>query len=489
MDLISLKSGSDIRGVACGDSVQLTDEAVRAITGAFVRRLCEKTEKPAAELRVAVGHDCRTSADRLRACVLSALIDAGVNAFDCGLSSTPAMFMAVIENGLDASIQLTASHMPQDRNGLKFFDKNGGFDGGEITEILARAKTEPFPRAEAPGRRDLLDFMPVYCAGLREKIRTEVGGDLPLAGLHIVVDAGNGVGGFFATEVLAKLGADISGSVLLEPDGTFPVHIPNPENADAMACVRRAVSDAKADLGLIFDTDVDRAACVDASGEEIGRDALIALSAVVACGGRRGCTIVTDSVTTDGLRVFLETQLGARQYRYRRGYKNVIDKARELCAEGIDCPLAIETSGHAALRENYFLDDGAYLMTRITALAANLRRAGKTVGDLIAAMPRPAEEAEKRYRIAGDDFGAYGDAVIASLAEYAETQPGWTICDDNREGIRVRLDADHGDGWFLLRKSVHDPVLPFNCASRVKGGCALILSRFNAFIEQFDRLS
>lgn len=82
-------------------------------------------------------------------------------------------------------------------------------------------------------------------------------------------------------------------------------------------------------------------------------------------GEKGGATIVTDSVTSDGLREYLENTLNDTHYRYRRGYKNVINKAIELCRDGINCPLAIETSGHAALRENYFLDDGAYLVTKI----------------------------------------------------------------------------------------------------------------------------
>lgn len=107
-------------------------------------------------------------------------------------------------------------------------------------------------------------------------------GSQPLKGFHIVVDAGNGAGGFYAGEVLEPLGADISGSQFLDPDGRFPHHIPNPENEEAMASVSAAVVRAKADLGVIFDTDVDRAGCVDAEGREINRNRLVALAAAIA---------------------------------------------------------------------------------------------------------------------------------------------------------------------------------------------------------------
>ena len=85
-----------------------------------------------------------------------------------------------------------------------------------------------------------------------------MGGDKPLEGLRIAVDAGNGAGGFYALDVLKPLGADITGSQFLEPDGNFPNHQPNPENKEAMESICRAVIENKADLGLIFDTDVSR---------------------------------------------------------------------------------------------------------------------------------------------------------------------------------------------------------------------------------------
>ena len=152
---------------------------------------------------------------------------------------------------------------------------------------------------------------------LRQRIITGVnGGERPLAGLKIAVDAGNGAGGFYATRVLAPLGADISASVYLEPDGSFPNHVPNPENKEAMESLRRAVLAGGCDLGLIFDTDVDRAGAVEADGTELGRNRLIALAAAIAAEQAPGSTIVTDSVTSDQLADFIEKKLGCHQDRH-----------------------------------------------------------------------------------------------------------------------------------------------------------------------------
>src|SRR5699024_4588683 len=143
-----------------------------------------------------------------------------------------------------------------------------------------------------------------------------------------------------------------------------------------------AVLDSGADLGVIFDTDCDRAAIVDATGREINRNRLIALISAILLTEAPGATIVTASVTSSGLADFIAAR-GGVHHRFKRWYHNVIEEARRLCAAGVDCPLAIETSGHAALRENYFLDDGMYLVTRLIVAAMRKKAAGGGIGDWI----------------------------------------------------------------------------------------------------------
>lgn len=484
MDYMYLKSGTDVRGVASdlgGKAVELTDSAIYDITAAFTVWCVNKFSKPANELHIALGHDSRITADRISDCVKQALIKSGVTVIDCGLASTPAMFMTTVDLHTDAAIQITASHHPFDRNGLKFFIETGGLEGGDVADILTLASNGEEIISEIAGTVKSSDYMKDYAARLRDMIIREVaGGEKPLQGYHIVVDAGNGVGGFYANEVLAPLGADISGSQFLEPDGMFPNHIPNPENKQAIESICGAVKASGADFGVIFDTDVDRAGCVDCDGNEINRNRLIAIASYIALGGKKGGTIVTDSVTSDGLKKYIQEDLGGVHYRYRRGYKNVINKALELCKQGIDCPLAIETSGHAALRENYFLDDGAYLATKIIIELAK----GTDVKALLSTMEMPTEEAEYRFNIKAKDFCAYGEKVIADLQEFAEAHNGYVVADDNREGIRVSTP----NGWFLLRLSVHDPVMPMNFESNALGGIAVMKQELKKFFENLKEL-
>ena len=170
-----------------------------------------------------------------------------------------------------------------------------------------------------------------------------------------------------------------------------------------MKSICDAVKEHNADLGVIFDTDVDRAACVDSNGNEINRNRLVALASAIVLETYPGGTIVTDSVTSDGLKTFIE-ELGGKHHRFKRGYKNVINEAIRLNDNNIEAPLAIETSGHAAFKENYFLDDGAYLITKIIIKFAQLRKEGKDISDLLVSLKEPKEAIEHRLKILDGDL-------------------------------------------------------------------------------------
>ena len=254
-----------------------------------------------------------------------------------------------------------------------------------------------------------------------------------------------------------------------------------------MEAISESVKRNGCDLGIIFDTDVDRSACVDEEGREINRNALIALASVIALEGNEGGTIVTDSVTSSGLKTFIEEELGGVHCRFKRGYRNVINEAKRLnLEEHTNAPLAIETSGHAAMRENYYLDDGAYLATKIIIKAAQLKREGRTLGDLIANLQEPVEEAEYRLKILPENFREVGLSVIEDLTAMMQEADDYVVAPDNAEGVRA--SKPEVDGWFLLRLSVHDPVMPLNIESNTPGGVHKILRDLREFFRMYDVL-
>lgn len=502
-----LQNGSDIRGISltgvAGENPNLTPDEAKDIARGFLIWLCRKTGKKVTDIKIAIGRDPRISGKRLLDGLMDGFGPYGITAYDCGLASTPAMYMATVfsEFKCDGGIMITASHLPYNRNGFKFFTADGGLDKTDITEILRLAEDENSgldvigKPTNADGYTHRLgqrifaaesaDLMSVYCEHLKKLITDGVQqGSKPLEGMKIVVDAGNGSGGFFARKVLAPLGADVKDSQFLDPDGTFPHHPPNPEDRDAMHSVSMKTLSSGADFGLIFDTDVDRSAAVDGRGREIARNGIVALAAALVAEENPGTTVVTDSITSRQLTSFIEDKLGLKHLRFKRGYKNVINKAIELNEQGTDCGLAIETSGHAALRENYFLDDGAYLAVKIVIKAARLKKEGLTIDSVIAELEEPADESEIRIPIMCSDFGAYGDRVLEDLAGFVKASPELSAEEPNYEGVRINF----ADGWCLLRKSLHDPIMPMNIASDKEGGCREIKSVMAKFLAGYDQL-
>lgn len=493
--LQKLQNGSDIRGVALtgipGEEVNLTPGVSTRLGRAFAIWLRKQNTGSG---KVAVGTDSRISGASLKEAFISGLVSEGFDVMDCGLASTPAMFMSTIhpDHGISGAVMLTASHLPFNRNGMKFFTPRGGFDKGNIFELLQIAAEKlPEPETEK-GHTEKLDFISEYSAFLVEAIRRGVNDpdhyQKPLQGLKIIVDAGNGAGGFFAGKVLEPLGADTSGSQFLQPDGRFPNHVPNPEDPEAMASICAAVKREQADLGIIFDTDVDRSALVDASGNAINRNELIALISAVILEEHPGSVIVTDSITSAGLKWFIEDHLKGVHHRYKRGYKNVINESIRLNQEGRESWLAIETSGHAALKENHFLDDGAFLVAKLLIRMALMYRRKMSLVDLITPLPRSLEEGEFRLKIRTKDFSAYGTKVLELMGEIVESESGWKAETPNYEGIRIQCQEPAENGWFLLRMSLHDPVMPLNIESTVKGGVDRIRQRLKKLLSEFDLL-
>ncbi len=490
MDYKKLQNGSDIRGVALegieGQPVNLVEKVCKDIGRGFALWLIKKTGKT--NLKVAVGRDSRLSGETLSNWICSAMVESGLNVTDFKMASTPAMFMSTVTEGysFDGSVMITASHLPFNRNGFKFFTKDGGLESANIKEILAYA--EGGEQTNLPqGSFTTGEFMSAYSNILVGKIRKATGEEFPLKDFKIVVDAGNGAGGFYVEKVLKPLGADTTGSRYLEPDGSFPNHIPNPENKEAMKSITDAVKEVGADLGIIFDTDVDRAGAVLKDGSELNRNRIIAMLSAILLREHPGTTIVTDSITSTGLAKFIEEK-GGIHHRFKRGYRNVINESIRLNNLGQDSQLAIETSGHGALKENYFLDDGAYLVTKLLIELARGKKQGYTLESLIDILEEPKESVEFRMNILVEDFKTYGQEVIDKLSEYAINQTGWSVAPNNFEGIRVNLSSDLGDGWFLLRLSLHDPLLPLNIESNVAGGAKIIAKELYKFISTFDKL-
>ncbi|MDL2225651.1 phosphomannomutase/phosphoglucomutase [Eubacteriales bacterium OttesenSCG-928-M02] len=496
MDYQHLRTESDVRAVAMenpdGLPVRLTPQAVYDIAAGFALFVSKKLGKPVEALRMGIARDCRLSGPTLIQALKQGLVDVGVQVYDCGISTTPSMFMTTVTEGFlyDAAMMMTASHLPPDRNGIKFFTNEGGTSNQDVKDILTLAGAGNFPKADAPKPVQEVDFLSVYAQNLVDFIRHEANGadyERPLAPFRIVVDAGNGVGGFFVDKVLKPLGAETAGSQFLEPDGRFPNHMPNPEDDEALAAVSKAVADNHADLGIIFDTDVDRAAVINQGGVPFARNALVALMSAIVLEQYPGTTIVTCSTTSNHIRTFIENR-GGKQRRFMRGYRYVIDEALRLNAAGTDSQMAIELSGHCALKENHFLDDGSYLVAKVLIKMAQLHKENKKLETLVTDLQEPLETFGSGMHYQVEDPQAYGDALMDALYIFAEEQ-GFVLNEEHVDGFRAEFPPGDGYGWAMIRPSMYNPLVGFNIQSEEPGGAHHIAKKFIPFFERYPELN
>ncbi len=457
VELKALQNGSDIRGIALDTEEQtatLTATAVAEIAVGVVRWLQDKKQLPRKaqqRLTIAIGHDSRLTAEPIKQALVDTFLSLGIQVIDVGLATTPAMFMATQFPTLqcDAAIMITASHLPYYFNGLKFFTAEGGAEKEDIRYILSH--TDPLT-ANENGTLMKQELLPIY-----------------------------------AEQVLQVLGADTTGSQFLEPDGHFPNHVPNPDNSEAMKSIQTAVLANQADLGIIFDTDVDRSAVVDQSGEVLNRNNLIAVLAAIVLKEAPGSYIVTNSPTSSHLKTFIEEK-GGQQIRYISGYRNVINKMIELNHGGFQTPLAIETSGHAAFQENYNLDDGAYVVAKILMLLPELKQNNQTLGDLIATLKQPAETNEFRFKITAEDVTCYGQQVLRDFELFVENQADFAVDRENQEGVRGNVSGQYGSGWFLLRLSLHEPLLVLQVENDQSDKNACVIEKIATFLQKYEEI-
>ena len=478
VDWYKLVSGSDIRGVAIGEDAILTNDVVKSISISFALFIEKTRGINISDQIIAVGHDSRLSGPRLKDVFVNALSSIGVQVYYCGLCSTPAMSMASNILSCSAAVEITASHHPKEFNGFKFFTSKGGLKSSDIVDIVETARTSFFPKSNIKGKVRNVDLMKKYKDSLKNMIVHNLGKNSPLSGTHIVVDASNGAGGFFV-DILKKLGADTSGSSLLDPDGNFPSHVPNPENQKSIEFIKKLTLDSNADLGIIFDADVDRCFFVDDKGIPIVKSQLVALVSKFVLRDHPKSVIVTDSVTSDHLKKFIENN-GGKQYRERRGYQNVIGTAKDLNYESKQCFLAIETSGHAAFEENDFKDDGAYLAVKMIIEMMNLKKQGKKLSEEVAKFKDSKESKEIRiYKENKEEIEGYLD----NMKEKCSNIEGCSEDYDTPEGIRFNFSICDRNGWCfseyrgwcLFRQSAHDLSIVLNVESDDDGGVEKIL--------------
>lgn len=272
-DIRTLQDGSKIIGISSGDDANLGRIEAGRIGGSFAWWLAQKVQKNNWDLKICVGYDSRLSYPELREGIMTGFQMFGAKHFDAGFATTPAMQMSTTMPfyEFDGAVMITGGNLPGEQNGFRFFTAEGELSEEDTAKVLGYAAKYVFVGEwYETEKTNLMDMYAAHLRSALSKKLSEHGGNLK--DIHIIIDASNGSCGFFADKVLAQLGADVSGSIFLEPDGNFPGHEPNPENEKALQSICKAVVDNKADLGIMFNSDGSEIAVVDSAGKVIPRN-------------------------------------------------------------------------------------------------------------------------------------------------------------------------------------------------------------------------
>ncbi|QIM21441.1 phosphomannomutase/phosphoglucomutase [Phycicoccus sp. HDW14] len=440
----------DVRGTVPD---QLDAEVARALGVAFADVVVRPDGAPGCVL----GHDMRDSGPGLVEAFADGVRSRGLDVTLIGLCSTDGLYYASGSLDLPGAM-FTASHNPARYNGIKLCRSGArpvGQDSGlaDIRSLAEQLLADGVPSGEPTGAFAERDVLADYAGFLRGLV--DLSGIRPL---KVVVDAGNGMGGFTVPAVLGT-GAGLPALPLtVEPlyfelDGTFPNHEANPLEPENLRDLQAAVTAHGADIGLAFDGDADRCFVVDERGEPVSPSAITALIArrevarAVADGADPADVAVVHNVITSAQVPEVIAETGARAVRTRVGHSFI---KGEMARHG--AVFGGEHSAHYYFRDFWFADTG--MLAAMHVLAA-LGEQEAPLSGLMADL--------SRYPASGEVNSTVADAAAATEAVLAWAE-GEGVTVDRLDGLTlVHAGGDDDPMWWLnLRASNTEPLLRLN---------------------------
>ena len=421
----------DVRGKVGIDITPEVFEPVGRAFGTLVRRRGGRA--------VALGRDNRVSSGALKEAFAAGVLSTGLDVVDIGINHTPLLYFATAHWRLDGGATVTGSHNPVSDNGVKMVHAGAApLSEEEISGLLATIETDDFERGA--GRLTTRDPREDYFNAITAHVRLG-------RRLRVVVDAGNGVAGVFAPELLRRLGCEVT-ELYCESDGSFPHHLPDPEMEENVRDLVAKVRETNADVGIAYDGDADRVGVIDEQGRRHEADLILALLARDLLTRHPGAAIVFDvkssQVLIDDIR-----KHGGRPVMWKTGHSHLKRKMRE---DGI--LLGGEVSGHMFFAENWYgVDDGILASCKFLELVA---RESKPVSAHFDSLPHLFATPELKAACPDDKKFAVVAALQRDFTQRYETV--------DIDGVRVIFP----DGWGLVRASNTNPYLTlrFEATSR-----------------------
>lgn len=424
----------DIRGIYGQD---LTDETAYIIGKGLGTFLQEKGVD-----RIAVGRDNRLSGETVCGNFTKGLLESGCNVEDFGLVLNPFIYFSWYYLDFNAGAIVTASHNPPQYNGFKLSLNKRPLFGEDYQKILKICQSGNFKEGNGELKENEIwtaykqNILSTTC--LKKKLK-------------VAVDCGNGTASLFAPEILRDLGCEVF-PIFCESDGSFPNHIPYPQQVEFYGKLKEEILANKLDVGITLDGDGDRVGIYDERGEYIESDRLAMIFAADICQKNANKKIVMNTTTSLAVIDYIKSK-GGDFYLWKTGYPNITAKMKEIGAV-----FGGEISGHFFFKDKYYgFDDALYAGIRLLEI---LSYSDQPLSLIISVLPRYFETREFRVEI---PKGIEKSGMIDKIKkEIRDEYPDVEIIDI--DGIRFSFS----DGWGLIRPSNTEPLLTGRAESKTK---------------------
>lgn len=413
----------DIRGVV---GTNLTPE-IAALIGKAFGTYIQKIEGN----EIAIGKDNRLSSKELQESFINGLISTGCNVIDIGLSLSPMLYFAVANWKLSGGVNVTGSHNSIEYNGFKMTKRDASPVAEEEIQVIKQIiEEEAF--IQGKGKIEQKEIKVEYYDFLKSKVKLR-------KKIKVVVDAGNGIAGIYAPQLLREIGCDVI-ELYCESDGTFPHHLPDPEMEENLRDLKNEVIKNKADIGFAYDGDGDRIGIVDEKGRHYESDFVLILLARGFLEQHPGEKVLFDVKCSKNVYDDIKAH-GGIPFLYKTGHSLIKKKMRE---ENI--LFGGEISGHMFFGENSFVyDDGIQASLRLLDI---LSKYDKRLSDHFTGLRHYFSTPEIKVPCPDEDKFQVVDNVSAFfLSQYPDSV---TI-----DGIRISFS----NGWALIRASNTNPYL------------------------------
>ena len=420
----------DIRGVVTVDFPKEVVEKLGKAFGTYILRNNGTT--------ISISGDIRESSPKLKKYFISGILSTGANVIDSGILPTPVNYFSMYHLNVDAAVQITGSHNPNEFNGFKFSCKNDSFYGSKIQLLKKMMLQNDFMIGN--GKLNSKNIINDYIEMLLSKITID-------KKLKVIIDSGNACGCITVPQTLKKLGVDVD-ELYCDIDSTFPNHHPDPTVDSNLIDIINKIKDGNYDLGMAFDGDADRIVVIDEKGEVIRSDNLMCLflPEVITSKNKK---VIFDVKCSESLEKMI-VKYGGEPLMWNTGHSLIKDKMK---TEKVT--FAGEMSGHIFFADDYYgYDDALYVGLRLLQI---LSKTEKKLSELTNNIPKYHSTPEMRIDCDNDEekFKITKKAVEFFTSNYECI----TI-----DGVRIKFK----DGWGLVRSSNTQPVIVCRFEAKTK---------------------